>query len=219
MGRWAVFSAAIAVGAVLFLLWGREPLQRQIDAARVAQMFVPADRDDFDPGPAPGSHFPGLRADWQGREITLLAPLAGPRGTLLVVLRSAAWSPWCREELRRLQALLPAYRAAGIGLAAISRESPEVLERAARELGLGFPLLSDRDHLSFITLGLLDPAHPRGSRHYGLPLPGSLVVDAANRVVAKAFLADHRQRVTPEAVLALADDRLPPARPLGTEPR
>ncbi|GAB3307720.1 peroxiredoxin family protein [Haliea atlantica] len=215
MGRWAVFTAAMVAGAVLFLLWGREPLQRQLDTARVANMFVPADRDSFDPGPALGSHFPGLRAQWQGREITLLEPLAGPRGTVLVVLRSVVWSPWCREELRRLQALLPAYREAGIGLAAISRDPPQALAATARELGITLPLLSDRDHLSFATLGLLDPAHPRGSRHFGLPLPGSLVVDRDQRVVAKTFLAEHRQRVAPEAVLALAARTLPPARAPG----
>lgn len=215
MGRWAVFTAAMVAGAVLFLLWSREPMQRQIDNARVANMFVPADRDNFDPGPALGSHFPGLRARWQGRDITLLAPLAGPRGTVLVVLRSVVWSPWCREELRRLQALLPAYRAAGIGLAAISPDPPEALETAARELGITLPLLADQDHLSFATLGLLDPAHPRGSRYFGLPLPGSLVVDPAQRVVAKAFLAEHRQRVAPEAVLALAERTLPEARDPG----
>lgn len=190
------------------MLWAREPLQQQIDARRVADMFLPVDTDDFDPGPALGSHFPGLRADWRGREITLLEPLAGPRGTVLVVLRSVIWSPWCREELRRLQALLPAYRAAGIGLVAISREPADVLEKGARELGLTLPLLSDQDHLSFTTLGLLDPAHPRGSRHYGLPVPGSLVVDSTNQVVAKFFLADHHKRVAPEAVLAQVEQQL-----------
>ena len=209
MGRWLAFTAAIVLSAVLLLLWLREPLQRQVDARRVADMFVPVDRDDFDPGPATGSRFPGLRATWQGREITLLEPLAGPRGSVLVILRSLAWSPWCREELRQLQALLPAYQAAGIGLAVLSVDTPETLDHLASEQGIALPLLADQDRLSVTTLGLLGPAHPSGADPSGLPSPGSLVIDPHGTVVAKAFLGDPRRRVAPEAVLQLADRQLP----------
>lgn len=204
MGRWVIFTAGAVASAALLLLWSREPLQEHVEAQRVAGMFVDVDDDGFAPGPALNSHFPGLRAHWGDRELTLLEPLAGPRGTVLVVMRSLVWSPWCREELRRLQALLPAYREAGIGLAAISHDPPEALAKVAREQQVEFPLLSDRDGLSFRTLGLLDPEHPRGTRHYGLPFPGSLVINPDSRVVARFFLANHRQRVAPEVVLATA---------------
>lgn len=204
MGRWVIFTASAVLVVALVLLWAREPLQEHNEKRRVAGMFVDADTDSFDPGPALQSHFPGLRARWGERELTLLNPIAGPRGTVLVIMRSLVWSPWCREELRRLQALVPTYREAGIGLAAISYDPPEALARIAGERGVDFPLLSDQEGLSFRTLGLLDPEHPPGSQHYGLPLPGSLVIDSSNRVVAKLFLADHRQRVAPEAVLATA---------------
>ena len=65
-----VATVLLVGGALVYLL--REPLKQAAYAKLTDDMFVARDNDSFDPGPALGSRFPGLRATYQGREITLL---------------------------------------------------------------------------------------------------------------------------------------------------
>ena len=51
----------------------REPIKQRVFAQITQGMFVAVDNDDdFDPGPAINSHFPGLQATYQDRSITLI---------------------------------------------------------------------------------------------------------------------------------------------------
>ena len=84
----------LIVAAVALYLF-REPLREMLYAKVTDDMFVPADTDSFDPGPAVGSSFPGVHALYQGKEIALLSPLAGENGTVLVASRSLDWCPFC----------------------------------------------------------------------------------------------------------------------------
>ncbi len=67
-----LLAVAVALGYLF-----REPLKEFAYARLTEDMFVAADTDEFDPGPALGSRFPGLRATYQGREITLIEEFAG----------------------------------------------------------------------------------------------------------------------------------------------
>ena len=82
----------LIVAAVALYLF-REPLREMLYAKVTDDMFVPADTDSFDPGPAVGSSFPGVHALYQGKEIALLAPRAGVNVTVLVSRRSLDWCP------------------------------------------------------------------------------------------------------------------------------
>ena len=66
-------------------------------------MFVASDNDDFDPGPATGSFFPGLQASYQGRRITLINEFAGRNGTVFIASRSVDWCPYCMRQMIQLQ--------------------------------------------------------------------------------------------------------------------
>ena len=50
----------------------REQLKQIVFAQITQGMFVAVDNDDFDPGPAINSHFPGLQATYKDRSITLI---------------------------------------------------------------------------------------------------------------------------------------------------
>ncbi len=62
MKRTLVVALAVLLGAVFMLLLFRDPIKQAAYDRLTRDMFVAGDSDDFDPGPAVGSHFPGLNA-------------------------------------------------------------------------------------------------------------------------------------------------------------
>ena len=208
MKKLALVVLVLLVAGSLILYLFREPL-KELAYARVTDgMFVTADEDAFDPGPAIGSRFPGLRALYRGREITLLDEFAGARGTVLVASRSFDWCPYCMRQLVQLQAHRPAYEAAGLGLVAITYDPPELQQVFIDKHGITIPLLSDIDALSFKTLGILNADYQPGDPRYGIPYPGMIVIDPQGLVVGKLFLAAYSSRVDAESALNFALHRL-----------
>lgn len=176
------------------------------------EMFVPAPTADFDPGPAIGSHFPGLQASYRGRRIVLVQEFAGAKGTVVVATLSLDWCQYCRRQILQLQDHLPRFEAAGIGLVVITYDRPENLQPFIEHNDISIPVLSDDDALTFRTLGILDETREPEDTHYGLPHPGMLVLDSDNKVVGKLFLADFMLRVDAASALEFA------RRALGTNP-
>jgi peroxiredoxin len=199
-----VILALVAV--VVFLL--REPLRQALYDGVTADMFVTEDRDDFDPGPVIGSHFPGVNARYQGREIRLLEEFAGPNGTVFLATRSADWCPYCMKQMIQLQAHLDAYREAGIGVVAMTYDDPALQAQFVAKWGIEYPLLHDVQTLSFRTLGILNEAHQPGDTAYGIPHPGMIVIDPNGQVVGKLFLEAYSVRVDALSALAYAKTAL-----------
>ncbi len=197
-----VLGLLLVVGALLFLC--RDPLRQLLYDRLTRDMFVNEDRDDFDPGPVTGSSFPGLRARYQKREVSLLQPFAGPRGVAFIALRSVDWCPYCMRQLLQLQSFKPQFDAAGIALVAMTYDDPALQQRFIDRHGITIPLLSDVDGLSFKTLGILNPSYAPGDFQYGIPYPGMIVVDPRGTVVGKQFLEAYSSRVDAEAALAFA---------------
>ncbi len=204
MKRTLVVALAVLLGAVFMLLLFRDPIKQAAYDRLTRDMFVAGDSDDFDPGPAVGSHFPGLNAVHGGRRIQLLEEFAGPRGTVLVASRSLDWCPYCMRQMIHLQQHKPDFDAAGIGLVAITYDTPEQQQAFARAHGITIPLLSDIDALSFKTLGILNERYQPGDFQYGIPHPGMIVIDPRGQVVGKLFVEAYSQRVASEAALAFA---------------
>ena len=167
-------------------------------------MFVPGDDDDFDPGPALGSLFPGVRATWQGRKLNLLNEFAGPNGTVFVATRSAEWCPYCMKQMIQLQEYKSDFDEAGIGMVAMTYDAAELQQGFVTTHGIEYPLLHDVDTLSFTTLGILNKAYSPGDSAYGIAHPGMIVIDPKGTVVGKLFLADYRVRVDSAAALTFA---------------
>jgi peroxiredoxin len=182
----------------------REPLREFAYATITEDMFVSVDDDDFDPGPAIGSRFPGIRAVYRSKEVSLLEEFAGSRGTALVASRSFDWCPYCMRQLIQLQAHKPAFDAAGVGLVAITYDAPKLQRIFIDKHGISIPVLSDIDALSFKTLGILNTDYQPGDSQYGIPHPGMIVVDPRGVVVGKLFLEAYSVRVDARSALAYA---------------
>jgi len=192
---------AIAILAAAALLL-REPLREFAEGMLTCNMFAAADNDSFDPGPAIGSRFPGLRARLDGREITLIEEFAGGKGALLVVLDSLA-SPYSRKQLLQLQEYRDHFGDAGLGVVVLSADTPRDLQDFAQRRDIDLPLLADDHTLSLRTLGLLENAAAGES---GRPEvhPGTLVIDMHGIIAGKFFLSDPARRIDAAAALALA---------------
>ena len=91
-----------------------------------------------------------------------------------------------REEIGKL----------GLGLAAISYDSQAVLHNFAERKGIHFTLLSDRDSKIIRELGILNETIEKSNPTFGIPHPGSFILDSKGAIVAKYFEDDYRHRYT-----------------------
>jgi peroxiredoxin len=198
-----IIAAALIIAASLTYLF-REPLKEMAFARLTQDMFVTVDNDGFDPGPALGSHFPGLRALYQGREISLIDKFAGTNGTLFVASRSLDWCPYCMRQMIQLQEHKAQFDASGIALVAITYDEPTLQQAFIDKFGITLPVLSDLNALSFKTLGILNEKYQPGDFQYGIPHPGMIIVDTNGTVVGKLFLEAYSSRVDAAAALAFA---------------
>ncbi len=116
-------------------------------------------------------------------------------------------------------------RGQGLGVAAISYDSEEVLSDFAQRRGISFPLLSDDDSAVITEFGILntvaaeavgpnkdDPAVVADARQYvsvfgasqmivGTPFPGTFMLDAQGRVTSRFFEEFYRERNTTANVM------------------
>ena len=198
----AVFLLLLVATALGYLL--RQPLKEFTYSLLTQDMFVAGDTDAFDPGPALGSRFPGLRASYQGRDITLIEEFAGRNGTVFIASRSLDWCPYCMRQMIQLQQHREEFEEAGIGLVAMTYDPPQLQQAFIDRHGITIALLSDTDGLSFKTLGILNEQYRRGDSEYGIPHPGMIVIDPQGVVAGKLFLEDYSVRVDAAAALAFS---------------
>lgn len=208
MQRLLLLASVLVLLVAAGLYWLRAPLKQSTLEQLTADMFLPADNDSFDPGPAPGSHFPGVRARYQGEQVTLLHRFAGRNGTVLVASRSLDWCHYCKREMLELQAHKAEFDAAGIGLVAITYDPPELQQAFIERHDISIPLLSDIDALTFKTLGILNPDYKPGHPHHGIPTPGMIVIAPDGTVAGKLFLEAYSTRVEAGAALQFAREVL-----------
>jgi hypothetical protein len=100
-----------------------------------------------------------------------------------------------------LQSNLEKIRAEGLGLAAISYDSVAVLKSFSDRRGITFPLLSDPESKIIRGFGILNEQSREGTMQYGIPYPGTYLVDRNGRVTAKYFEDDYTQRYTSGDIL------------------
>lgn len=87
-------------------------------------------------------------------------------------------------------------------MAAISYDSQELLKHfAGRMGGFSYPLLSDPGSRIMRAFGIFNDNIPEGHEWYGIPFPGTFIVDENGRVQSKYFEQMHRQRFTADAIL------------------
>lgn len=208
MKRVLIVACAVILGGMALLYLFREPAREAAYERLTQNMFVAADTDAFDPGPALGSKFPGLRARYKGRDITLISEFAGINGTVVIASRSLDWCPFCMRQMIQLQEHKAGFDAAGIGMLGITYDDPALQQAFIDKFGITIPILSDVDALSFKTLGILHEKYQPGDKQYGIPHPGMIIVDRNGNVVGKLFIEAYSSRVDSAAALAYASEAL-----------
>ena len=80
---------------------------------------------------------------------------------------------------------MPQLRAAGVGVAVVTPDSPDVLRRFASSYAIDYPLLGDIGGRVIDTFGLLNPNIVPNERQVpGVPFPGHFLLDIDGRVMA-----------------------------------
>lgn len=73
----------------------------------------------------------------------------------------------------------------------------------ASRRNIAFTLLADKKADIIKALGMTNPQFPKGTRWYGVALPGIFVVDPKGKVTHRFMTQDYRDRPSPEAVLSV----------------
>lgn len=100
-----------------------------------------------------------------------------------------------------LQRDLAAVRKQGLGVAAISYDSTAVLKNFADRQHITYPLLSDAGSQTIRAFGILNETVKPDTAFYGIPHPGTFIVDLQGRVTSKYFEDDFRERVSASDIL------------------
>lgn len=100
-----------------------------------------------------------------------------------------------------LQNGLQNVRKQGLGLAAVSYDSPAVLKSFADRTSIAFPLLSDAGSKTIRAYGILNETVPADSAQYGIPHPGTFILNPRGEVISKYFEDDYRERYTASEIL------------------
>jgi len=90
----------------------------------------------------------------------------------------------------------------GLGLIAISYDPPETLKQYSVSRGITFPMLSDQGSAIIKQYGLLNTTADPKSRTYGVPHPGTFIVDRRGRVVSRFFEDAYQERYTAATILS-----------------
>ncbi len=89
----------------------------------------------------------------------------------------------------------------GLGLAAISYDAPDVLKKFSESRGITFPLISDSGSAIITRYGLLNTGEKPGTRTYGIPFPGTFILDRKGVVRSRHFENAYQERNTVASIL------------------
>jgi hypothetical protein len=102
----------------------------------------------------------------------------------------------------QLQRNLDQFKKAGISVFAISYDPVGAQKAFADEAGITFPLLSDEKHEAIEATGILNTlVRPDEEMIYGVPFPGSYMVERDGTVEEKLFFQHYRTRPSAATVL------------------
>jgi peroxiredoxin len=160
---------------------------------------------------------PFVLNDANGNSVPSSALLA--QGPLIISFYRGVWCPYCNMELQALQEALPAFRALGAQLVAISPQSAVNSRKSIRTNGLEFPILSDPGNETAAAFGLRfalpdylvdlyrslknDLPAFNGDASWTLPMPGRFVVGQDGVIRYAEVNPDYTRRPEPADMLAV----------------
>jgi hypothetical protein len=96
-----------------------------------------------------------------------------------------------------------------MGLVAISYDPVSVLADFSKRRGVTFPLLSDAGSAVIRAYGILNTTVPStNQQQYGIPFPGTFIVDAKGVVTSRTFEAAYQERDTISSVMVRLGGRM-----------
>ena len=169
-------------------------------------------------GPQIGEPLPEFNLpDADGRLVSLSSLLRS--GPAVISLNRGHWCPYCKLELRSLAAIHDEIRQLGAQLVSIMPDTATFTGDYARENRLPFPILSDIDLGYSLSLGLIfwvgadvqrlyDDLGIALERYQGnagcfLPMGAKFIVGQDGLIKARQVNIEFRERMEPEAVLAV----------------
>lgn len=99
-----------------------------------------------------------------------------------------------------LQARYAELRNLGLGIASVTYDAPALIKKFADERKIEFPILSDQDHSIVQRYGILNRQYEPGHRNYGIPHPGTFILNGEGRVVARYFEEEYQYRNTAASI-------------------
>src|ERR1700722_18312650 len=160
-----------------------------------------------DLGPPVGTKAPdiGKRLDQTGKHRGL-DDVMGPNGLVLMFFRSADWCPYCQAQLIDVNGGNAEIEKRGYRVAALSYDSPEILQTFTAKRHIAFTFLSDPKSEVIDLYKLRDPQYPPGSRAYGVPRPIIFVLDKSGVIKAKLYEESFKVRPPVAAVISTLDE-------------
>lgn len=160
-----------------------------------------------DLGPPVGTKAPdiGTRLDQTGKPRTP-ADLMGRNGLVLMFFRSADWCPYCQAQLIDVNGGVAEIEKRGYRVAALSYDSPEILQAFTAKRHIAYTFLSDPKSEAIDLYKLRDPQYPPGSRAYGVPRPIIFVLDKNGVIKAKLYEESYKLRPPVTVVISTLDE-------------
>ena len=169
-------------------------------------------------GPQVGEPLPEFNLpDENGRLVSLSSLLRS--GPAVVSLNRGHWCPYCKLELRSLAAIHDDIRQLGARIVSIMPDTATFTGDYAEKNKLPFPILSDMDLGYSLSLGLIfwvgaeiqrlyEDAGVELERYQGhgghfLPMGAKFIVGRDGLIKARQVNIEFRERMEPEAVLAV----------------
>jgi peroxiredoxin len=109
-----------------------------------------------------------------------------------------------------LQSRLGELKAQGLGLAVITYDSPAILADFSRRRGIAFPLLSDPGSQTIRAYGILNTTVAQSTSSYGIPFPGTFLINRTGTVTSRFFEEAYQERNTVSTIMiALGNAKTP----------
>ena len=168
-------------------------------------LAVPASAEDLGPPVAAKAPDIGTRLDQTGKPRSF-ADLMGRNGLVLMFFRSADWCPFCQAQLIDVNGGAAEIEKRGYRIAALSYDSPEILQAFTVKRHIAFTFLSDPKSEVIDLYKLRDPQYPPGSRAYGVPRPIIFILDRNGVIKAKLYEESYKVRPPVTTVISKLDE-------------
>jgi peroxiredoxin len=165
---------------------------------------VAASAEDLGPPVATKAPDIGARLDQNG-EPRAFSDLMGKNGLVLMFFRSADWCPYCQAQLIDVNGGVAEIEKRGYHVAALSYDSPEILQAFTVKRHIAYTFLSDPKSEVIDLYKLRDPHYPPGSKAYGVPRPIIFILDTNGVIKAKLYEESYKVRPPVTAVISVLD--------------